>query len=238
MSRNSRMILNLLALIPFYICRKPGGGLFYIHRCLFCYFLTALVFGCLYIDTTRGASNKPIEALLENNSSNAIWRKPENDGINCLYLQLRLMGYTDSYETFRKHASDIKNTQTMDSLEVLARRLGYHLVQRKLSFSELVNATDPIIVHMEDEGVGSGSFRLFLYNSSLRGTERKVALLAGATLRWISMTHDSFQRAWTSYALIPQPVLNWHTLSRRCGIVLLIGYIALLLSKQRIKQAG
>lgn len=152
------------------------------------------------------------------------WRLPENDGINCLYIQLRLLGYSGSYDTFLRQALDARSFQTMESLAILAKQAGFHLVPKKLTASELSNMACPVLVHIEDEGIGSGSFCLFLDS-----TERSALLINGSYVGLAEITLDRFKRAWTAYALVPQKTTDWLTLARRGGALLLISYIVLFI---------
>lgn len=159
----------------------------------------------------------------------AFWRLPENDGINCLYMQMRLLGYGGSYDELRSQALDAGNFQTLGSLAMMAKRVGFHVASMKLTASGLISMTGPVIVHMEDEGIGSGAFCLFQ-----GGAGQSVGLIEGSSVRWIDVPRDRFNRAWTGYALVPKKTATgWLKLVRRWAAVLLIGYVGLLLLHNR-----
>jgi hypothetical protein len=148
----------------------------------------------------------------------ASWRLPCNDGINCLYIQLRLLGYSGDYEALWRQISGGNPLQTLESLALAAGQVGFKLRSRKLTFSELTSARKPMIVHMEEEGVASSGFSLFLF-----GTPQSVALIEGPSARYIETPVGHFGRAWTGYALVPEADRDLHALTRRGTVALLIG---------------
>lgn len=197
-------------------------------RCWLLFFALVAIIGCQY-STAAGKSggDQPLRAP-DQGPQAEFWRLPENDGINCLYLQLRLLGYDGSYQTFRRQTSDAGNFQTLNSLASLARRLGFQLLLRKLTASEFASIRGPVLVHMEHGGISSGAFSLFLY-----GDGRSVVLVRGLSMRRRQMPSDSFERAWTGYALVPRQTRNWYALARRCVAILLISYVVVLLLHDR-----
>src|SRR6516162_6944516 len=59
----------------------------------------------LAVDSLCGLNSRAAEVLdeqkLDAGNPPVFFRFAENDGVNCLYLQLRLLGYDRSYEAFR-----------------------------------------------------------------------------------------------------------------------------------------
>lgn len=178
---------------------------------------------CVFGPTGKGNSEQtPAKSPGETPATR--WRTRANTGLNCLYIQLRLLGYRSSYEAFRRLVSKAEDLSDLGSLARLAGRAGFCLVPRKLTVSELQSLPDPVLVHREDEGVDSGTFDLFLY-----GTETWVGLVEGASLRRIEIPADFFIRGWTGYALVRKPPIDWFVLLRRWGTVLLVGCTAVFL---------
>jgi len=165
-------------------------------------------------------------SIVDNNLS--LWRKPTNDGINCLYMQLRLLGYRGDYYTFREEASDGAEFQSLASLARLAKRFGYDLEPRQLTTSELAQLGRPVLVHIENDGIEAGTFCLVYHLNN-----QSVGVIDGSTVRWMVMSSDSFGRVWSRYALVLRPASESFTLVRRCGTALLIVVVASLLLRDR-----
>ncbi len=168
---------------------------------------------------------KPPDGQQEVNPDRAaFYRTPENDAVNCLYLQLRLLGYTESYEAFREQLPDEPRFLSLESLADLGRKLGFRLVPVKMTVSELVKAKLPVIVHFEESGIGSGRFLLFLGMD-----ETRVDVIDGSYVTFEQMSCSRFRRNWSGYALVGQPPFDWQVWLRRCAAVLAIAGIAIRL---------
>jgi len=159
----------------------------------------------------------------------AHYRTPENDAVNCLYLQLRLLGYTGSYAAFREQLPDEPRSLSLVSLANLSRELGFRLMPVKMTVSELAQARTPVIVHFEESEIGSGRFLLFL---GMGKSETTVVLIDGAYLTFAEMPRDQFRRKWTGYALIARPFLAWKLWMRRSVTVLLVGGVGIWLARR------
>lgn len=160
-------------------------------------YLGALV-GMLVIGQARGLANKRGGDL-------SPWRRPERDGVNCLYLQLRLLGYTGTYEAIIAAVPGSTEQGSMARLAEAARRLGFDLVPAKLTVSDLSKLRTPPMVLFEEAGAGSGRFDLLLGFS-----EGEAHLIDGRFItRHGRMPIDRFRRAWTGFALVPGPVSPW-----------------------------
>jgi ABC-type bacteriocin/lantibiotic exporter with double-glycine peptidase domain len=151
-----------------------------------------------------------------------LWRVPENDGVNCLYLQLRFLGYTESYESFRRLTPDGRRYQTMSALSVAAARLGYDLVPVRLTRHELEKLRAPVIAHLEGRGPASGQFGLVL---GCYGNE--VALVEGGAVLRRVVPRDEFLRSWTRYALVERP-RAWPVVARRLSVLSVLLYAVAL----------
>jgi hypothetical protein len=133
------------------------------------------------------------------------WRCPQRDGVNCLYLQLRMMGYNGNYEQLVTAMPGGVEQANLHELAQAAQRLGFPLVPVKASAAELAKAPLPVLVLCEGLGRDSGRFHLLLGFSP-----SKVHLVDGAFItRYELISIDRFRREWTGFALIPQPRSRW-----------------------------
>lgn len=160
-------------------------------------YLGALV-GLLIIGQAPGQANKTGGDL-------SSWRRPERDGVNCLYLELRLLGYTGTYEALIGAVPGRPEQASMAGLAEAARRLGFGLVSAKLTVSDLSKLRTPPVVLFEEAGAGSGRFDLLLGFS-----EGEAHLIDGRFItRHGRMPIDRFRRGWTGFALVPGSVSPW-----------------------------
>jgi Peptidase C39 family len=186
-----------------------------------------IVFGTwVLLGQAAGASAQPLGRQQETDRA-AYCRTPENDAVNCLYLQLRLLGYAESYEDFRKQLPDDPRSWSLQSLANQGRKLGFRLVPVKLTVSELAKAGAPVIVHFEEEGIGSGRFHLLLWMDNTW-----VALIDGSYVTHAEMSRDQFRRNWTGYALIAHPPTPWSLWVRRGAAVLVLASAGIWLARQ------
>lgn len=144
-------------------------------------------------------------------------RIPENDAANCLYLQLRLLGYSDGYEVFRNELPADHASLTLQEMAAIGRRLGFRLEPVKMTVSELLSARCPVILHFESRGVDAGRLMLFLW---MYGDETKLSLIDGAHVSFTEMSRDEFRRSWNGYALIVRPPIEWGVRMRRGAAIL------------------
>lgn len=139
-------------------------------------------------------------AVLRNDTpNNAFWRVPRNDGINCLYLQLRLLNRTISYEKLVSMAGKLPQRNTLSQLADIAAEFDVTMMPQRLTFEQLRTSNVPLIAAMEPDGVGSGTFALPYAASS-----SQVDYVEGSTVRVLQVSADEFRRSWTGYALVPQ----------------------------------
>jgi ABC-type bacteriocin/lantibiotic exporter with double-glycine peptidase domain len=136
--------------------------------------------------------------------STALWRSPQLDGINCLYIDLKVCGYKGAYRDFLQHCSDAATSDDMDSLVLLAKSLGFDFRSVKLNRAAIREIRWPTVVFQEHEGIGHGSFSLYLGS-----THQQAVLIEGTSMQWVQMPEELFERDWTGYACVP------HGTSRR-----------------------
>ena len=133
------------------------------------------------------------------------WRCPERDGVNCLYLQLCLLGYKGTYEEVVSVVPGSAEQASLGGLAQAARRLGFALVSAKMTVAELSNLRSPVVVLLEDAELGHGRFHLLLGFSA-----SKVHLVDGGfNTRFGMMPIDRFRHGWTGFALVPRSASFW-----------------------------
>ncbi len=176
--------------------------------------------------------NLPL-SVVESQNGEDWYRTPEYDGMNCLYLQLRLLGCPLDYETYRKTHHNPPTSVSLNSLANIADQFGVSLVPVKLTYLQLWQCEQPIIVYVEEEELGHGRFMLFL---SANLDQEHVEVIDGASIVHRRMTIDQFRRHWTGYALVPQQAKRWDAWFRRVAALLVAGSVAtvfFLRSKKR-----
>lgn len=127
------------------------------------------------------------------------WRRTEYGGLQCLFLQLRVLGYDKPFERFWKDDVPV-GSRLMDlaSLAARAEDLGFSLAAVRLTMKELQNLRSPVIVHLEHAGLDTGSFALVT-----RFTGDDVLVVPGGTAALQPIPIDTFRRQWSSFALVP-----------------------------------
>jgi len=134
----------------------------------------------------------------------AHWRSPERDGVNCLYLQLRLLGYTGTYEEVVAAMPGGAAWPSLGTIAQAAKRLGFGLVPVELTMAELASRNSPTIMLFEEAELGHGRFHLLLGFSST-----KAVLVKGEFVTRFEMPIDQFRRGWTGFALVPPLRSPW-----------------------------
>jgi hypothetical protein len=133
------------------------------------------------------------------------WRRPERDGVNCLFLQLRLLGYDGTYEQVVAAVPGGAERASLGALARAARRLGLELAPTKLTFAELSALRSPVVILFEESEVGRGGFHLLV-----ELTPSQAHLVEGSLIaRGEWMPIDRFRRGWTGFALVPVPRSPW-----------------------------
>lgn len=162
------------------------------------------------------------------------WRCPEYDGVNCLYLQLRLLGYTGTWEEVIAAVPGGAERASLSGLAKAARRLGFPLLPAKLNMAELSTLSSPTVILFEEKEVGRGRFHLLvkLFPSQAHLVD------GGFITRGELMPIDRFRRGWTGFALVPRsasPVAG--TLARLVlGVVTAVAAVWLARSAARRRQ--
>lgn len=171
---------------------------------------------------------------IEESMKSGLWRRPENDGLNCLYLQLTTMGYPEQYEEFLGRFPTRPTPGRLDELAAVSRTLRYDLVPARLTQAELTSLETPITGYFERQDRGSGYFALIV-----RDNGRDVILVDGGSVIPTPMPQDTFRREWSGYALVPAHDVGWSS-SIRTALASLIAAWAIcsLLSRFFQRKRG
>jgi hypothetical protein len=164
-------------------------------------------------------------------ATSEMWRTREADGVNCLFLQMRLLGYPQTYQKFRNAIGDIHEFQDIASLAHLAEHNGVDLVPVKLKSSELLRIGYPVLVHVEPEGVNTGGFCLFL-----GGNDHLIELIEGSSVRRIEMERERFLRIWSGYALVPRPKSQAFPIALAIIGIVMLTYTTLIVRGSRKRR--
>lgn len=165
-------------------------------------------------------------------SGMAVWRRPENDGLNSLFLQLRLIGHEIQYAELAKLASRHGGAASLAELSKIAADVGVCAKPVQLTYKQLKESRYPAIVFIEPYGMGSGTFAL-----PLECDLDHVDYIDGASMRWVRASADEFRRAWTGFALgVTDPISQWSSI-RRYAVVPLAIYLLLLVITKSVGRA-
>jgi ABC-type bacteriocin/lantibiotic exporter with double-glycine peptidase domain len=160
-------------------------------------------------------------------------RLPERDGINCLYLQLRLLEYSGTYETLLAAVPSRPERTSMAELGEAARHLGFNLVPARLTMGELSKMGAPTLVFMEEAGIGSGRFDLLLGFS-----EGEAHMIDGTFMTCHgTMPIDRFRRGWTGFALVRELSSPWRRRWLGVAFGAVLGAAATWLANRVTRQA-
>jgi ABC-type bacteriocin/lantibiotic exporter with double-glycine peptidase domain len=156
------------------------------------------------------------------------WRGRDS-GLVCLHVILRLHGLSEK----RGKLCSSDQPSTITALAKLASNSGYSLVARRLSFQMLRTMREPVIVYLEHEGLGSGSFAIPVVVDELT-----VVLFDGRSTMWVAMPRDEFDRAWTRYALVPRQSSLSPSLTRPAACIGVLALATQLCSRWRRERAS
>jgi hypothetical protein len=154
-------------------------------------------------------------------TATALWRRPENDGRNCLFLQLRHLGYPGRYEDYLRAVADRPGLDQLGGLSAAAKELGYDLVTVRLTMAELERSRTPTIVHLEWQDRETGYFGLVVGFGRDDASDH-VILIHGGMATVDAMPRDAFRREWGGYALVPPRESGWGPWIRRGTAALMI----------------
>jgi ABC-type bacteriocin/lantibiotic exporter with double-glycine peptidase domain len=142
-------------------------------------------------------------------SSNKMWRTPERDSINCLYLILRLYGRETSNEKLESVLSDPSHVSLL-SLAKTAESFGLPMDLQRVAPSDLASLPCPMIAYIYDIRQQGGRFEILYHVPQGRG--EKFGAIDTGLVRLHEISEDEFRRTWSGLALIPARTgPDWYT---------------------------
>lgn len=159
--------------------------------------------------------------------TSAVWRTGENDGLCCLFLQLKQLGYGETFATYLQRIGTGRRVSSLSDLVEAANDLGYDVAPVRLTPSELAAAKLPLIVHLEYSDQDSGYFAVPLHVG-----EDDVVLFHGPSAMLIQMDSDIFRHQWSGAALSPGWA-GWYSHQRIAVAIALLPVIALVFLRVR-----
>lgn len=140
----------------------------------------------------------------------AMWRRPENDGVNCLFLMLGSLGYQGLYEPFLREISGVPGIDSLSGLARAAEAVGFGIVPVRMTMAEIEGLHRPVIVHLEQQAGDSGYYVL------VRGFDaEEVILYHGGKATPETIPRDVFRREWSGFGLVPDEESGWIPVARR-----------------------
>jgi hypothetical protein len=163
--------------------------------------LAALGFG-----VARWASAGPVveRGIPGAAADGGVWRVPENDGMNSLFLLFKICQRPVEYRDLKRDIDRREGRVSLTDLRDVARRHGLAAGVYRTTPSGLAAMGMPALVHFED-AVGQGSFWL-VYQVN----EKNVECVAGSAMALKTIPMEEFRRVWSGYALAPRyPYERW-----------------------------
>jgi len=127
----------------------------------------------------------------------SVWRAPERDGINCLYVLSHIARRDLAYEGLVS-ATRGRRSARMDIAEVrdIAGGVGLPLTISRRSPHELTDEILPVIAHGDNPEVGYGTFVILIARSG-----SYWLLIRGDTVGIEKVSMDDFRRNWSGFVL-------------------------------------
>ena len=148
---------------------------------------------CAIICAAIGAPTRADTPVLEH------WRSGENGPANALYVMARATGKPVDYAGVRR-VVDADHAVSMAAVSACSGKLGVNLTPARLTYEQLCAADGPVLVHLERQGVDSGSYAIVAFAG--RGV---VVLFDPGCASWAWFNPETFRRDWSNYALIVAP---------------------------------
>jgi ABC-type bacteriocin/lantibiotic exporter with double-glycine peptidase domain len=165
------------------------------------------------------------ESVIET-QSNGLWRTPEREGANALYLWLRIHDAPVNYGDIVALCEDFPKPLSLASLKDVARRSGVAAVIRQGHTDDIIKERKPVIVYLDGADGQHGFFALVL----LVNDSDEVILINTTSVILTTMPGDEFRRIWTGHYLTTasdRSIAPWLTV----GLI-----VSLALALKRWKQ--
>lgn len=154
-----------------------------------------------------------------NGDSSGIWRTPQHDAVNCLYLLLRLsdrqIEYTDVKESLRASEGQVSFAELRDA----AGSLGQATELYQCGPDDLAGDRLPVISLIENPTGRGGVFVLLI---GFDGSQWHY--INGATATIEEMPIDDFRRHWSGCFLARRSGGNMWAMSIGGGMLVIVGY--------------
>jgi ABC-type bacteriocin/lantibiotic exporter with double-glycine peptidase domain len=145
------------------------------------------------------------------------WRTAANDAVNCLYLQLAILGHPVDYARVREAVFAKGGAVSMVTLREAAGRCGLPMKLVRCGPDELKRMPKPAIVYVHDTRSGGGFALLYSLNDERCGLVSGVAYILQEEV-------DKFRRDWSGFALVPEPPGDGWLSAIAASLVLIAGY--------------
>ena len=126
------------------------------------------------------------------------WRTAANDAVNCLYLQLAIVGQPVEYARIREAVFAKGGAVSMVALREAAGRCGLPLKVVRCGPDELRRMPMPVIVYMHSTRTGGGFALLYSLDDERYGIIPGEACIQEKEI-------DQFRRDWSGFALVREP---------------------------------
>lgn len=146
------------------------------------------------------------------------WRTMANDAVNCLYLQLAILGHRVDYARVREAVFAKGGAVSIAALREAAGRCGLPVKIVRCSPDELRRMPKPVIVYMHGTRTGGGFALLCGLD------DERCDLISGATACIQEAEIDQFRRDWSGFALVPEPPDDGWLSAIAGSFVLIAGY--------------
>ena len=137
------------------------------------------------------------EATSGKEPADQVWRLPENDGINCLFVFLDVYGKSQPYEHVVSSLAGSSNAQTLHSLQAASKKMGLATLVRQCAPAEIRPIHLPAIAHLDSVRSDHGRFVLLVGL-----TEKMCVLFEGSTFVYREIPIAEFRRRWSGHVLL------------------------------------
>jgi hypothetical protein len=130
---------------------------------------------------------------------NKIWRDPNHDAANVLYLFLRIYGFAASYNQICDATPSQRHPQSLQEIKTIAESLGCPMAIRQIKPDEDLKMIPlPVITFLEGDTLEKGSFVLLL-----QVRKNEILFVDGASALVSVVSRESFFRRWNGIVTIP-----------------------------------
>jgi ABC-type bacteriocin/lantibiotic exporter with double-glycine peptidase domain len=160
----------------------------------------------------------------ESFQSETIWRVPENDSVNSLYIFLRYHGIQVQYSELHERLLSQASTQRISLLTLKNVAESYGLTTQIVSCEpSQLSRYVPGITVLNSTRFTSSSFALIFGSTT---DERFRLIINGGSAAVERVPTEQFARTWSGAVLIPQRSSDIPTLAicLLCGVLLTIGF--------------